>query len=278
MKKLKLFYPLINDLETEYVKHRKMGRGRFEAIELLRNKYAEELEDTDERSIVLIGLSLALCKKKELFEAIAEETMKEIQCAKNLGILEENICEGLEQYLQDKTLYGEEAIYKRTAKYVPAWEVGDVFSHVLTFPDAEKLGINGWVILFYKAGELEDEFGETRQLMYVTLCPPDKVPASDKDFEELSFLPMMGIGQHLEYLAQILIKSKKAEEGYGLSKIGHFPDVPFPGNPNKEHPLTAMPLFGRMKRYGLIPVYEDLICSLYRDFGKTLKQANQKEI
>ena len=155
----KYFNPLVKELETEYIKHRKMGSSRSEAIELLRNKYAEELEDMDERVIVLIGLSLALCKKNELFELIAEETIKEIRCAKNLGFLEEDICSELEQYLKDKTLYGEEAVYKRTTRYVPTWAIGDVFSHILTFPDAEELGINGWVILLYKSGEYEDEFG-----------------------------------------------------------------------------------------------------------------------
>ena len=268
----KYFNPLVKELETEYIKHRKMGSSRSEAIELLRNKYAEELEDMDERVIVLIGLSLALCKKNELFELIAEETIKEIRCAKNLGFLEEDICSELEQYLKDKTLYGEEAVYKRTTRYVPTWAIGDVFSHILTFPGAEELGINGWVILLYKFGEYEDEFGGINQLVYVSLCPPDKVPSSYEDFKELFFLPMMYLGDKTEYLAQMTIKTKKAEEALGLSKVGCFPHIPLPGNPDEESSLTAMPLFGKMKKNDIWPAYEDQICRLYRNFSKRSSQ------
>ena len=70
MKTQDSFYLIIKDIEKQYIKYRKLGRTRAEAIELIRQEYARELQDADDRLAVLIRLSLALCKKKELIESI----------------------------------------------------------------------------------------------------------------------------------------------------------------------------------------------------------------
>lgn len=262
---------IIESVQKQYVKHRKIGRTRAEAIELIRAEYAQELQDADDRLAVLIGLSLSLCKKKELLESIAAETLNEIQRVNresaNDRVNDTDFVE-IERCLGDKTMYGKEALYKRTSIYVPDWKNGDTFSHVLTYPTSETLGIRDWLILLYKVGEYVDEFEVHHQLVYVSLCPPDKVPSCNKDFEKLDFLRVMCMGDKAEYLAQITIKNKKAEEAYGLSKIGCFPNVLLPDDHVEEDPLTAMPLFGRVRRDDLWPGYEDQICRLYKKYGQ----------
>ena len=266
--------PIIKDVETQYVRYRKKGNTRSETIEAIRSEYAQELEDADDRVAILIGLSIALCKKNELLESIAKETLKEMKRVTN----EESKSSAVNAYfseiekrLNDKTVYGDEAFYKHTTVYVPDWKIGDVFSHILTCPKTEDLGIKGWTILLYKVGEYVDTFDVHNQLMYISLCPSDKMPACKEDFEKLGFLPVMCMGNHIEYLAQITIKSKKAENALELCKIGCFPNIQFPGNPAAENPLTAMPLFGRMRRTDIWLGYEDQICSFYKRYGHLIK-------
>lgn len=260
---------IIGDVQKQYVRHRKKGRTREEAIERIRAEYEQELCDEDDKLAVLIGLSLALCKKKELFASIAEETLDELQriyCSNINETLSKKEYAKIKQHLEDKAMYGEEAFYKKASIYVPDWKVGDTFSHVLTYPTAKTLGIEGWIILFVKVGEYTDEFDVHHQLVCISLCPPDKVPVSSKELEKLGFLPVMNtVG--MEYLAQITIKSKKAERDYELSKIGCFPDVMIPSSCLDENPLTAMPLFGKMKRDETWLGYEDQICRFYRRYG-----------
>ena len=236
-----------------------------EAIEEIREEYTQELCDEDDKTAVLIGLSLALCKKKELFFSIAKETLGDIQrkyCESANGTDYSTI----QKYLEDKEMYGEEALYKKTSVYVPDWKIGDVFSHVLTYPTSKMLGIEGWLILLVKVGEYTDEFGVHKQLVCISLCPPEKNLSSSKDFIELGFLPVMNTIK-AEYLAQITIKSKKAEKNYQLSKVGYFPDVLIPSSCLKENPLTAMPLIGKIEKGQDWLIYEEQICRFYKWYG-----------
>ena len=266
------FNPLIVDIREEYINYRKSGKGRAEVLELIRNEYSGELQDDDDRLAVLIGLSLGLCNKNELIEDVAVETINEIARAKceneeiatNKKILAD--LAKVETCLKDTSVYGDEAKYRKVRKYVPDWQVGDVFSHIITYPSAEKFGIMGWHILIYKVGEHKDKRGDTRQLVFVALCPPEKLPMDYEGFQKLPFLRMMirGNGDKAEYMAQIKIKSKRAEEGYELSKIGHVSKINIPDDYYEENPLVSMPLFGKLTKDAVYPSYEDLICRIYK--------------
>lgn len=178
----------------------------------------------------------------------------------------------MEDKLKDVAVYGDEAPYVRAPVYKPNWMVGDTFSHTLTYPAAEKLGIMGWSILFHKVGEHIDNQEKCRQLVLVSLCPPGEVPSSYDDLQKLGFLPMMQFGERFEYLAQIVIGSKSEEMSYDLTKIGCY----IPSGESlmdcykEENPLVAMPLFGRLKRNDVGPAYEDQICRLYRRFKRKI--------
>jgi len=261
------FLPLIEDIKRLYVTYRRMGQSRAEAVETLLDEYSWELTDTDERLAVLLGISFALCKKNELYEEIAAETRDELQRVRqavDLNDKEERYLSNAEQQLLSPESYGPEAKYRKKVIYVPDWKNGDTFARQLTYPDAEGLGIMNWYIILHKVGEHVDDLQEHRQLMTVSLCPPDKLPRNSDELQQLGFLPMMRFGNRFEYLAQITIKSKRVLDGYGLSFIGHFPDVDFPSTVMDENPLVAMPLFGILRKDDLWPSYEDVICRKYR--------------
>lgn len=263
---------ITNEIQKQYVKYRKNGTTRDEAIRLLRQLYVQELQDTDDRIFVLIGLSLSLSKNNELISSIANETLEEIYRVTSNCKLDTTSyarLEEIEQCLKDKSKYGEESSYKHVSKFVPDWKVGDTFAHKLTYPTAESLGINGWYILFYKVGEHRDKIGDVRQLMCVTLCPSNKLPTCDNDLQKIGFLCLMDTLKP-EYLAQIIINSKKNEASYELSKIGCFPNVSLPEGLSEENPLTAMPIFLRSKWSEPWLAYERQICRIYKKYGHML--------
>ena len=180
------FYLIVKDVEKLYISFRKAGKNRKEALDVIRDDYAQELQDADDRLSVLIGLSLALCKKKELIEPIATETLDEIADVISKCKLDKKDLKyllNIEQCLKNEEVYGNEALYKPKSLYVPDWKVGDTFSHTLTCPLSEELGIKGWFILLCKVGEHVDEFGDHRQLMCASLCSPEKVPTCKEEFQ-----------------------------------------------------------------------------------------------
>ena len=258
------FNPIIDSIHNQYIKYRKMGKSRNETIEFIRDKYIHEMQDPEDRIAVLIGLFLSLCKKKELVDSIAMETLAEIQHIKSKKQFHDAFLIEIEKRLHDKTMYGEEASYTQTSTYIPDWKIGDIFSHELTFPTSEELGIKGWFILFYKVGEYVDEFDIHHQLVFVSLCPPNNIPSCEQEFQELEFMQMICMGDKAEYLAQIAIKTKKDEEALALSKIGCFYNMTLPDNYIEGNPLTAMPLFGKVGRSNPWPGYEDQVCRLYK--------------
>lgn len=264
---------IIEDIRLKYENYRKNGHSRDTAISLIRKEYVCELRDDDDRIAVLIGMVFALCKKKELLEAIAEETRAEIRRIKRYCLSSNDThtyFSNIEEKMSNPDVYGDEASYTRSNKYSPNWKIGDTFAHVITYPAAEKLGIMGWFILLCKVGDYIHPDGRSRQLMCISLCPPDSIPSTPDDFHKLSFIPVMQSGEKCEYLTQITIKSKSDESSYDLEKIGCFIDskTSLQGSYKEECPLTAMPLFGKLKRDDLWPSYEDQICRFYKQYKK----------
>lgn len=262
--------PIVVDIIDLYAKYRRTGKNRVAAIEQIRKDFAEELQDEEDGLAVLMGLTLSLCKKRELFEPFKSETLNNLHdiCRNSVFDVDTaTVARELESYLNNVEYLGEEALYKQKGSYVPDWKIGDLFSHVLTYPYAETLGIKEWCILLYKVGEYTDANGMLCQLLYVSLCPPNKIPSSESEFSDLGFLRMMRLGEKSEYLAQMSIKSEQEEAFCNLTKIGHYPDVHHPVNNIEENPFTAMPLQGRTRQSKHWPGFEDQICRLYRKYG-----------
>ena len=269
-----MFREIANEILTEYQNLRVNGRNREAAINELKELYCNELVDEDDRLSILIGLSLALCKKKELISSLAQETLLEIEMVVKQGDLDGSVKKyfrRIENILKDDSNLGEEAMYRRRRKYVPDWKNGDLFRHTINYERAETLGINGWSILFYKVGDYIDNSGHCIHIMYVALCPPGKEPTNAEQLQQLGFLRMMEHdNDKWDYWVQIGCKSKNEELDYEFEKIGNYQEIFPPQDQMDENPLLAMHMFGRFKKDAQYLEYEEHICRLYTKFGKYL--------
>lgn len=273
MNRFSQYKPFFDEIWQEYRQHRTIGKSRCEAISAIRESYAMEIDDDDDCVMVIIGLVLALRRKRELTTDVIEEAMRilcQFQLSANLNSKEQQYLRKIEDILKDESMCGDEAVYRQRTAYVPDWVEGDTFSHTLSNPQADALGIQGWLILFYKVGAYINN-SVCHQLMCVSLCPPDKLPTSCSELQSLGFLPMMSHGEKFDYLAQLAIKSKVAERSFELTRIGNFPGVKLPNNRTDEKPEVTMPLFSYLKRSDPWPCYEEQVCHFYKKFRKFLQ-------
>lgn len=261
------FVLIVNEVQKQYMNLRTLGKNRETAIATIKHNYIEAMQDEDDSMAVMIGVVLSLCKKKELTKEIIHEARTMICNMHSRQNLDETMLRYIfkvEPLIDDGSLLGDEATYKQRMPYVPDWKAGDTFLHKITCPQAKKFGIEGWFVLFYKVDEFVDDFFQHRQMMYVSLCPPEAEHIDDAHIKKLGFLRMMEHDGKWDYLVQIILKNKKDELSYGLTKIGNFPNIPYPIDRADEDPLAAMPIFGYLKKTDTYPNYEDQICRLYR--------------
>lgn len=77
--------PLSEDLIYDYRSYRWMGKGRDETIQLLLSDYADELEDVETRTFVMLGIAKALARKQEMTPAAASAAVTAIDDLIGLG-------------------------------------------------------------------------------------------------------------------------------------------------------------------------------------------------
>lgn len=242
------------EVQAEYIAYRRRGYSRDRAVQALTARYRDELSDCEDAPAVVGGIVRALCQKREMTSEIAE------QLHQFLSIVPDET----EKLLRNPTFYGREAVYRRRRSFDPQWQNGDLFSHKIVTPKAEKLGLSGWSVLFYRIGSYEDEAGERAELVYLSLCPTGCEPQSAAQLWELGFLRMMCHGERWDYMGQLRIKSRRALASYGLKKIGNFPGVLPPDDRTEEHPAVAMPIFDQLKKDAAYPDFEDTVCSIVK--------------
>ena len=263
--------PLSFDIQNRYAYYRTMKKNRSEAIVALKMEFAEELSDEQSKMLFMCALVSTLCKRKELTSEVAAETQAIIhkqllESTVEVSLL--NYLDHINQMIFNRSMYGEEAKFEKRTQYHTDWMIGDLFAHTMNNPHAERIGINGWTILFYKTGEYLDESGNTNQLMYVTLCPPGKEPTSLSELQKLGFLRLMCHDQKWDYLVQMKITSKRAEHSFQLKKTGNFRGIIPPSDSTVENPMVSMPMFGISPKQTQYPFYEEQICRLYKKYGR----------
>lgn len=221
---------LIADIDGEYVRYRRKGLSREETLCSLYNDFAEELSDTDDEPAVKIGIALALCRKKELTDDVAQAALavtERLQDRYDPQSREYKIAQELPHLFSDPTMFGDEKHYPMRRLYTPQWKVGDTFFHQMNHPMANKAGLSGWYVLIRKFGESFDRDNQVLQIITYTVCPPDGLPKTSAEMEALGWLPFC-IGNQLQFFAALTIKSKRAEQGLALEYLGWFPSVELP--------------------------------------------------
>lgn len=268
--KIASIFPVIGEIIDEYRTDRENGATREAALSRLEQEYACELADSDEEPSVKIAFALALCKKKELTKAVLEDALRAVEQLKleEFGVQLIPALDQVVRYVTEPERLGDRANYKKRIPYSPDWKVGDTFSHKLSGYMSKYTHLFGWYVLIRKVGEYTDHQNHVNQLVYVTICPPEKLPKTAKELRSLGFLRMMsGEGNCWDYLAQIHFKNKKDLEAFDLSYIGSFPAAGMPDDASIEDPRVAMPLFGKLKREDVLPSYDIDVCSVFKRNG-----------
>ena len=261
---------LIDETANHYAALRNQGYKREEALEQVKSVFYEEINDEDDRAYVAIALALVLCRKKELTQKAKKDAIHAAEYLQGQAAVDGDTHRsdkyyGLLQFLAEKDV-GPEASYKARKPYDPGWSIGDTFIHQLSQMAAERIGLLDWYIVIRKVGEYINTNSHRKQLVYVTVCPPDRVPKDDKELQALGFLRMMDHSYAWDYLGQLDFKNKKDEERWGFQKIGCFPNAGCPDDATDEDPLVSMPIFGGMGENG-VPSYEYQICMLIKTRG-----------
>lgn len=263
------YFPLIDDINDQYVFFRTEGWSPEEAQGKIINAYADELNDYDESVVVLSGIALAQWDTSEL----EENTKQEV-----LLMLEKKIAEAEKDEERRafravlKNLSKEKKSNKRITpssrkSYSLDWSIGDTFAHKLTHPNAEKAGIFGCYLLFRKIGQYNDWKGRTIQLGYVTVCSDNHLPKTTEELNALGFLRVMSHGEKWEYMVQVNIQSKRTENTLKLEWIGCFPDALTPNDEIVVEPRVTMPFYDGTDKASNCPRYEDSCCHFYKKNG-----------
>lgn len=263
------------DVQQEYAEYRRIGKSREEAVKTILGSYSEAMEDEEDAISIITGLILALCGKKELFQEIAGLARSLI----NQFPMDSREKARFEGLLEDPSKYGPEAVYLARRVYDPGWRDGDAFAHTITCPTAKALGIEGWSVILYKYGTFTDRFRRVKQLMCVSVCPPDQIPRSSQQLNELGFLPMMlhsfgPKGREIQYHVSVSVPNKREEANLALSKIGNFPDVRLPENLEGENLLVSRSFNGFVRKGTEWPFFEEEFCAAYRDYLRSGKSGN----
>ena len=261
---------IIEEISDSYTALRNKGKGREVSIDIIRETFQKEFMDEDDRPYAEIALALALCKKDELTQKIKDDALRSVEQMKaredrNDDSQRNSKYVELFRYLSGKGT-GPEAKYKMRKTYDPGWVVGDTFIHPFSQMAADKTGLHGWYIVMRKVGEYVSTEYRHMQLVYITICPPEKIPRTDEELRELGFLRMMDHTYAWDYLGQLYFKNKKDEQSWDLQKIGCFPDAGCPDDASEENPLVSMPIFGGVEKDGMLS-FEYQVCRFIKSRG-----------
>lgn len=224
--------PLVFDIVQRYFELRRGKLGREDALRQIEEENSNELSDSDTAPVVRIGLAMALCQKKELTLPVREKASEAFCTLIRRGEWGEEgnavLQRGMARIARDEMLGGE-AVFKPKRIYIPDWKIGDTFSHVISDPLAADSGILGWCILLRKVGEMTDREGRVGQLVYISFCPPDRLPTSSEEINSLRYLiaqPSYRLYDNRHYYRfHLQFNSRKDEEAYFLERVGNFPDI-----------------------------------------------------
>ena len=263
-------FPIIYDTVERYKVLRGLGNSRETVLDIINKENEQELQDEDDRFSVILGTAIALCRKNEL----TPEVMREAQALLEIKLQQQDeeqdsvrkILMALRGQISPEKL-GAETHYPIRRIYKPDWVIGDTFIHRLTHPSAEEAHIQGWYVVFRKVGEYRDNKMNDIQIVYVTVCPPDKIPKTAKELNQLGVLRMMHHDAGWDYYGHIGFSSRKNEESWALTRIGNFPEIQVPVDATSEDPRFSMPLFGRLTKNDAQPDYEEFVCRTIRHNG-----------
>lgn len=262
-------FPLVNDVSERYTFLRSRGYDPTESRQKTLEEFAREMEDEDDAVVVLSGIALSQWDAAELEEKTTRAVVPLIEnrITQTDEIEEKRVFKLILQTISKEKKLPDRKKAPPKKIYANNWEIGDTFAHRLVHPDAEKAGIMGWYLLLRKTGCYENWKGNPIQLGYLTVCPESMLPRTTSELNSLGFLRVMNHGKKWDYLVQVNVQSKRAENALKLERIGRFMDAAAPVDEMECPPEVAMPFFGGIDKATGCPQYEDAICHFYKMYG-----------
>lgn len=243
-KKALVHFPMIHDIQKEYLNYRRNGISREDAIHELIEAYAAELKDEDDAPQVWIGLAYVTSVGNELTTKLMMQAEKGLdrlmnqhpEMAADLLAFRDSVC--------DASRLGPEAKYPLPHKrsYRPDWEEGDTFAYELQGEYSRSFGLEGWFIILRKKGEATGHTGNSNPLVYMTLCPPGQLPDTEVQLASLGYLPFGYCSDGYVFKGQMELNARNIKR-LKLMKIGCYPLLSSPQNEGQSFPLPGWPLF-----------------------------------
>ncbi len=225
--KIILVFPLINDIISAYESFRRNGQSREEAVKMVLVEFAGEDPDTEDDVLTWIGLAMAMAKNKELTEEVLNRSNVRFDNAISIFPNVKAILEFEKQRLQDPLCSGPEKHYRRINCFKPDWKVGDTFIQQMNGKVPRRFGMEKWFSIIRKIDEFQDHDGYWVQLVYLTVCEPDKIPCTVEDINVLGYIPIYPWQRKgkWEFQAGIRVRSRRELSGFEFSSIGNYADA-----------------------------------------------------
>ena len=225
------YFPMISDIKDSYRRAREKGCSRELAIEQVREEYFQELSDSDDSPQVWIGLAEVTGRRKELTNTLLSKAELAFSALETAYPEAKSVLLAKRKSVCDPAKLGPEAKYRKKRTYRPDWKIGDTFSYRIQSEKLKNAGLDGWYIIARKVNDIVLADDCCIQVMYYSLCPPDKIPSTAEELEHLGYVPLRKLqdGSYY-YLGKVWVNSKSDEQKTYFQKIGSFPQVSPPAN------------------------------------------------
>ena len=230
------YFEILSDLKKEYADLRQDGTSRNDAVQVLMERYSNELTTgaADDGLLFWVGLADAQYALKELSAEVAAQGLAA------LNRLETAIPEITPGDLQRRrNQYGcapmpERAQVRKPRRFRCQWQIGDTFAYQMTGPEAEASGIAGDYVLLRKVDEVEN-VGRIVPVVTLTHWKESQLPTNAVEFQRVPILRLSrgrldSPASTYEYRTEILFTREKQVRDLQLQYLGNFADVPMPMN------------------------------------------------
>ncbi len=185
-----------SDIKESFQSLREDGLAAEEIAKQLVEEYAAELADEDDACPAMLALADLLWRAGKPDDGIQSAALAMINSGAAMQAWRETPASLQRRRGQALTRLHEKLLSpppqpkpcRKPSVYVCTWQQNDVYAYRLRSDAAKKLGIDGWYYVFQKIDELQ--WGrDLYPIVYVRLCPPDKLPQNGDQLAALPFVP-----------------------------------------------------------------------------------------
>lgn len=227
-------FPLLEEIQNEYVELRQLGNDRSSSVQKLMDAYKCELEEGwEDAQLFWIALADAQYYRKELTAEVAQHAIRALELVEGFGwnITPGDLNRRREHYA--KAPMPERKYGKPKSKFRCSWKIGDTFAYQMVSDESRRNGIYGKYMLLHKVAEAECN-GGIYPVVTVSLASGDCIPMTKEAYEAFPLIKLQTGGRcfspkdKFEYRTVILIKSVRQLHSLSLQYCGRFPDVSLP--------------------------------------------------